>query len=100
MTGSIDNVSRFPHTGVLSAQFTLTVTVTDVNDNSPYCSTSLYSASIAEQSPTNTVVAQLVCQDADSGAPNNNIASYTIQSGQTGITYFEGSGPVFIKKLK
>ncbi|WAR26922.1 FAT4-like protein, partial [Mya arenaria] len=68
----------------LSAQFTLTITVTDVNDNTPYCSSTLYSASIAESVAVNSFVAQLTCLDADTDAPNNLVTSYVIQIGQSG----------------
>lgn len=70
--------------GSFTATYTLTVTISDVNDFSPVCSSSLYSASISESSAIGTTVAQLYCTDADATSPNNVIALYTIVSGITG----------------
>lgn len=73
-------------TGAQTAQYTLTVTISDVNDFSPVCSSSLYSVSIPEGSgtPIGTAIAQLSCSDADSEPPNNDLSTYTISSGNTG----------------
>ncbi|KAH3880472.1 hypothetical protein DPMN_004386, partial [Dreissena polymorpha] len=64
--------------GPLSAQFNVTVTITDVNDNAPICSNSLFTASIPEDFGTGGVVTNLNCFDTDASTPNNVIASYTV----------------------
>lgn len=61
----------------MSSSYTFTVSLTDVNDIAPYCSSSLFSASLAERLKNNgDPVAQITCTDADSSSPNNDIASF------------------------
>ncbi|XP_053377420.1 cadherin-23-like [Mercenaria mercenaria] len=70
--------------GALTSTYTLTVSLSDVNDFEPSCSSSLYSASLAEDSAIGSTVLQLTCTDADSDSPNNDISTYSISSGNTG----------------
>ncbi|XP_060602144.1 cadherin-23-like isoform X2 [Ruditapes philippinarum] len=70
--------------GALTSIYTLTVSLSDVNDYEPSCSSSLYSSSIAENSAIGVTVIQLTCTDADSNSPNNVISSYVITSGNAG----------------
>ena len=70
--------------GPLSVIYTLTVRIADVNDVIPVCSTSFYSTSVAEDVIVGTSVAQLVCTDLDAEAPNNEIQTYAITSGNEG----------------
>ena len=44
---------------------TLTVTVTNVDDNDPVCTASPYTFSVAEGSATSTAVGTVACTDAD-----------------------------------
>jgi hypothetical protein len=74
--------------GARTADYTLTVQVTDVNDVTPICTSSLYGASIAENVATGTSVFQLTCSDNDATSPNMDVAAYTIQSGNTSIYNF------------
>lgn len=64
----------------MSADYILTVRVTDVNDVSPACTSTLYHASIAEDVTVGTSVLQLSCSDKDNTTANNQIADYTIIS--------------------
>ena len=74
-------------TGPLTATYVLTVAVTDVNDFTPYCTKTHFSASIAEDSPTSTTVAQITCADDDQSSPNKDISGFTIINGNTGKQY-------------
>ena len=73
-------------TGVLTATYSLTVSITDVNDVTPNCTQSIYHATVSEDATLTTSVAQLTCTDLDSDSPNNVIGSYTITGGNTGNT--------------
>ncbi|KAK3610532.1 hypothetical protein CHS0354_008967 [Potamilus streckersoni] len=66
--------------GRFSSAYTLPVLVTDVNDNTPTCSTWMWVANISEGVPIGTHVIQLNCSDADHDSPNNLIG-YSIVSG-------------------
>ncbi|KAI8512133.1 hypothetical protein Bbelb_087720 [Branchiostoma belcheri] len=63
-----------------SADVTLAVTVTDVNDNSPVCSPDVYTSTLAENAAAGSVVAGLFCTDADADATNNAL-TYSITAG-------------------
>lgn len=63
----------------------LTVTVSDVNDYNPSCSSTLYSANLAEDATIGSTVYQLTCTDADSEAPNNDLSTYAITGGNAGV---------------
>ena len=60
---------------------TLTVTVTDVNDNYPVFTPSAYSVSVLESASVSATVAQVTTTDDDSGA--NAVATYSIVSGNS-----------------
>ncbi|XP_078678305.1 protocadherin Fat 4-like [Branchiostoma floridae x Branchiostoma belcheri] len=64
-----------------SATATVSVTVADVNDNTPLCVPSIYSNTLAEDSPGGTVVANIACSDIDDGV--NSQLTYTIMSGDS-----------------
>ena len=57
----------------------LTITLTDINDNSPVFNQTLYEASIAENLPANSFVYQVVATDMDS--PKNAIVQYSVDGG-------------------
>ncbi|KAL4226468.1 Protocadherin Fat 4 [Mactra antiquata] len=80
----IDAVDSGTTPGALTAQYTLTVTISDVNDVSPVCSSSLYNVRISEGTTIGSSIAQIVCTDADSEPPNSNISTYTFTSGNPG----------------
>ncbi|OWF41551.1 Protocadherin Fat 4 [Mizuhopecten yessoensis] len=61
-----------------SATSVVTVTVTDVNDNTPACPSSTYIYSVAETASSGTTVTTLACTDAD-----GNSLTYTITSGNS-----------------
>ncbi|XP_078692007.1 protocadherin-like wing polarity protein stan [Branchiostoma floridae x Branchiostoma belcheri] len=63
-----------------SADITLAVTVTDVNDNSPACSPDVYTATLAENAAAGSIVAGLFCTDADADATNSAL-TYSITAG-------------------
>ncbi|KAH9508008.1 hypothetical protein Btru_052572, partial [Bulinus truncatus] len=80
-----------PKTGTLS----LTVSISDVNDNTPSCVPSTYAASITESSSGGTNIATLVCSDADLDPSNlNNALTYSIASGGTTLFVVDTSGAV------
>lgn len=58
----------------------LTITLTDINDNSPVFNQSVYDAFIAENQPVGTLVRQVVATDIDS--PKNAIIVYSISDGK------------------
>uniref|UniRef100_A0A668AXH9 FAT atypical cadherin 3a n=1 Tax=Myripristis murdjan TaxID=586833 RepID=A0A668AXH9_9TELE len=53
--------------GLFVTQATVEVTVTDTNDNSPVCDQAVYTASIPEDIPVNSVVLRVGATDADVG---------------------------------
>ena len=64
---------------------TVTVTVTDINDNTPTFSRSKYTGSIKENSKANTAVVTspgISATDSDA-TPANNVFSYSISDGNT-----------------
>lgn len=63
----------------LSSTASLVITITDVNDNTPSCNPSIYSASINESIAIGTTIVQLSCSDADLSP--NTITSYAITTG-------------------
>ncbi|XP_019645842.1 PREDICTED: protocadherin Fat 4-like [Branchiostoma belcheri] len=64
-----------------SATATVSVTVADVNDNTPLCVPSIYSNTLAENSASGTNVATITCSDIDDGV--NSQLTYTIMSGDS-----------------
>lgn len=58
----------------------LSLTVNDVNDNSPVCTKSLYSTTVSEAAAASTSVATVTCTDADTDSPNKDL-TYTILTG-------------------
>ncbi|XP_041349525.1 cadherin-23-like [Gigantopelta aegis] len=67
-----------PGQGSRTAQTTLTVTVTDVNDNDPVCSPSNYYQTVAENAAVGTTVDTVLCTDVDSSTP---VLAYSITGG-------------------
>lgn len=59
---------------------TVTVTLSDINDNKPIFSVSKYSFTIPEDSPINSVVGTLTASDKDAGT--NSVISFSIVSGE------------------
>uniref|UniRef100_A0AAV2J7I2 Uncharacterized protein n=1 Tax=Knipowitschia caucasica TaxID=637954 RepID=A0AAV2J7I2_KNICA len=53
--------------GFFVSQATVEVSVTDTNDNIPICDQSVYTVSVSEDVPVNSVVARVVAADADVG---------------------------------
>ena len=56
--------STFPE----SSSSTISISVTDVNDNSPYCKPSVYVVTLSEDTGTGTQIAKLNCNDTDSAS--------------------------------
>ncbi|XP_069100904.1 protocadherin Fat 4-like isoform X2 [Argopecten irradians] len=69
---------------------TLTVTITDYNDNTPTFSPAIYSKIIPENSASGTSIAALTCTDADNGT--NADCNLSIQSGDDTAAKFTISG--------
>ena len=74
-----DNQSP-PQIGVTS----VTITITDINDNAPKFSSNAYKFSISEDAGQSTVVGVVVAADQDAG--NNSKLSYSIQSGNESMS--------------
>ncbi|KAL3853661.1 hypothetical protein ACJMK2_017186 [Sinanodonta woodiana] len=72
--------------GPLSSTYTLTVSITDVNDKTPSCTSSLYSASVSEDASSGTSVTQITCTDNDFSSPNKDL-SYAITNGNSGTAF-------------
>ncbi|KAK7485090.1 hypothetical protein BaRGS_00023630, partial [Batillaria attramentaria] len=70
-----------PKTGT----YALTIDVNDVNDVTPSCSLTYYSASISENAAATASVKDLSCSDGDLDPANlNNDLTYSITAGDTG----------------
>ena len=69
----------------LSADVTVTFNVTDINDNEPYCTSTVYMASVNEDESATYSVQTIDCQDDDDGV--NADLVYTITSGNTGTAF-------------
>ncbi|CAH1802937.1 unnamed protein product, partial [Owenia fusiformis] len=67
--------------GIKTSTLSYTVTITDVNDNTPAFNPAAYVFTIEEDSSTGTTVGTLTATDIDDGA--NQDLSYTITSGNT-----------------
>ena len=79
--------------GFLSAQASVEVIVTDINDNVPYCLQVFHSTRIPELTPTGSIVVQLNCTDAD----QEDSLQYTILSGNTGDVFsVYGNGSIVL----
>ena len=70
--------------GRKTGTYSLTVSITDINDEIPICTSTLYSASVSEDAANPTSVIQIDCPDADDD-PNsiNNDITYHITAGDT-----------------
>lgn len=75
----------------------ITIALTDVNDNSPKFSRSVYKAYVAENSLPETLVFHVEAQDLDS--PKNSIIQYSIVggSGKTAFTIDPKTGDIYSK---
>lgn len=72
-------VARELHTKEkLSSTATITVTVTDINDNAPVFDQESYTATISEMSLPGTLVATIVAKDRDSGKFGENGIVYKL----------------------
>ena len=69
--------------GGRSAQSTVEISVTDINDNSPVFDPSSYSITVYENVSINSALISVAATDADADGPNSDI-SYSIQSGNDG----------------
>ena len=69
--------------GGRSAQSTVEISVTDINDNSPVFDPSSYSITVYENVSVNSTLISVTATDADADGPNSDI-SYSIQSGNDG----------------
>ncbi|XP_076362821.1 cadherin-related tumor suppressor-like [Tachypleus tridentatus] len=63
------------------ASATLTVIVTDVNDNPPIFNSSIFEAHVSENMPIGTAITQVIATDLDSG--RNAIVQYSIVRGES-----------------
>lgn len=71
-------VARDSSTIPLRSTCTVSISVTDINDNSPICEPNMQAPSLPEDIRTGTIIAQLSCDDVDSYA--NADLLYTIDS--------------------
>ncbi|XP_044130180.1 cadherin-24 [Bufo gargarizans] len=73
------------HVGGLSGSTTVTVTLTDVNDNPPKFPQSLYQFNVLEDTAPGYVIGRLRAHDPDIG--ENAVMSYSILDGDAGDTF-------------
>ncbi|XP_076089767.1 protocadherin Fat 4-like [Mytilus galloprovincialis] len=78
--------------GGLKGTGTVTVSVTDVNDNAPSCLHSLYVKSLAEDTIPSTIINDLSCSDDDSGA--NADLTFTLTQSPGSVFSIMESGTV------
>ncbi len=78
--------------GTNSATVTLTVTITDVDDNTPSCTVTDFSTSASETVTTPHTVSTLGCTDADS----SSTVSYALTSGDASVFSVTSGGLVQI----
>lgn len=64
----------------LTGTTTVTLTVTDANDNTPSCNPALQSLELAEDTAGSTSFASLTCSDADESGTVNSQLSYSVLS--------------------
>lgn len=76
-----DNQSP-PQTGVTS----VTIMLSDVNDNQPSFSLVSYEFAVSEVAPVSSLVGEVVAVDRDAG--NNSKLSYSIQSGNESMSFY------------
>ena len=62
---------------------TVTITVTDYNDNAPLCTPSIHGMTLPENSAAPTPLYALACTDADETGTDNSVLTYTMNSGNT-----------------
>ncbi|KAM4052143.1 cadherin-24 [Anomaloglossus baeobatrachus] len=73
------------HVGGLSGSTTVTVTLTDVNDNPPKFPQNLYQFTVLEDTAPGSVIGRLRAHDPDIG--ENAVMSYSILDGDAGDTF-------------
>ena len=74
----------------LTGTATVSVTVTDANDNTPVCGASIYPGTVIENSSAGTSVGvTVVCTDSDDGV--NGQVQYAITAGNTGTAFAIGT---------
>ena len=71
--------------GALTGSTTTSITINDVNDNTPSCTASFHATTLPENSVAGTAVYTLTCSDVDVGA--NGVIVYSITSGNTGSAF-------------
>lgn len=76
-------IQAIEQAGTNSASTTVNITVLDVNDNIPSCSTMSFSIEIDESTPTGTNLQSLNCSDNDSATYGT--LTYTFLSGDTTV---------------
>ncbi|KAK1806166.1 hypothetical protein P4O66_000057 [Electrophorus voltai] len=79
-------------TGGYSATTTVTITLTDVNDNGPMFQHNLYTFGIAESAPVGTTVGRVMAKDADVGV--NAIMNYSLVGLEENATFRVQTDPV------
>ncbi|KAM4808733.1 cadherin-24 [Rhinophrynus dorsalis] len=73
------------HVGGLSGSTTVTITLTDVNDNPPKFPQNLYQFSVLEDTAPGSLIGRLRAHDPDIG--ENAVMSYSILDGDAGDTF-------------
>ncbi|PVD25347.1 hypothetical protein C0Q70_15847 [Pomacea canaliculata] len=82
-----------------SADVTVVVTVTDVNDNPPMCTPGSYQASVAEPSVVGATVTTLTSTDDDEAGTINTTPTYTIRAGDSGGVFTVNGNQVQLAKV-
>eukprot|EP00117_Sycon_ciliatum_P033550 scpid247/ scgid25797/ Protocadherin Fat 4; Cadherin family member 14; FAT tumor suppressor homolog 4; Fat-like cadherin protein FAT-J len=92
--------SQFSQSQSCPLRVNITITVSDVNDNTPRCITSQYNIRLNETVPVGTQVQTLTCSDADEGL--NGLLSYSLlgsisQNPGNSFDVNATSGAVYVK---
>lgn len=83
--------------GPKSGTATLTLTVTDSNDQAPICTPAVIAVDISESINPGGAVTSLSCTDNDANVNNNNQLSYSLTNGDIAKFSVSSSGAVTVK---
>ncbi|KAL6462568.1 hypothetical protein MHYP_G00289900 [Metynnis hypsauchen] len=83
---------KLGYSGAYSATTTVTITLTDVNDNGPTFQHNLYTFALAESAPVGTTVGRVMAEDADIGV--NARMNYSLDDLEESATFRVQTDPV------
>ena len=89
LVGSVELTVRAKDKGTspLFSTAPITITITDINDNAPVFNPDLYTASLREDKPVDSLAFIVFATDADKPGTNNSRIVYSITSGNEGDAF-------------